>query len=135
MSRAVVLALVAIWALPAVAADKEPARTRPLGTWERSAGDAKVTFTFAAESLKAIVSSGGATVTIDADYGVSKDGTLFGFVTKVVREGTNEGPTEKDLFRFQFTVEKDKLTLKDVHPASDEVKQVLEGDYQLIKKD
>lgn len=135
MSRAIVLALVATWSLPAVAADKEPARTRPLGTWERAASDARATFTFAAESFKVVVSSGGATVTVDGDYGVTKDGTLYGIVTKVLRDGTNEGPNERDLFRFRFTLDKDKLTLKDLHPASDEVKQVLEGDYKKVKKD
>jgi len=132
MSRAVVVALA--WVLPAVAADKEPARTRPLGTWERTVGDGKVTFTFAAESFKVVVASGGATVNMEADYGVTADGTLFGIVTKVAREGTNEGPSEKDLFRFGFSLEKDKLTIKDLNPGSDEVKQILEGDYKRVTK-
>jgi hypothetical protein len=130
MCRALVLALAASIVLPAAAADKEPARAKPLGAWERGAGDAKVTFTFTADTLKAVVATGGATVTVDADYGVTKDGTLFGLVTKVVREGTNDGPSENDLFRFRFTVDKDKLTLKDLHPANDDVKAILEGDYK-----
>jgi hypothetical protein len=116
MSRAIVLALAAAWVLPAPAADKEPSRTRPVGTWERPITDGKTTFTFTAESFQVAVVSGNATVNIEGDYGVTKDGTLFSIVTKVDRDGTSEGPSERDLFRFGFTL--GKLTIEEIAPLT-----------------
>jgi hypothetical protein len=63
---------------------------------------------------------------------VTKDGTVFGIVTKVTKNGTSEGPTEGDLFRFQFSPDKKQATLKDLKPGGEEARQLLEGDYKRL---
>ncbi len=73
------LVLAVCFPLPLRGADA-PAR-KPTGSWTRKAGDMTITFTFKADRLEARVTDG-ATIEIQADYGVTKDGTLFGIVTK-----------------------------------------------------
>jgi hypothetical protein len=127
------VATVAAWTTLAVAcavAAADPARKKPTGTWERSAGDAKVTFTFKAETLHCVLSSDDATIMLDADYGMTKDGTLFCIVTKVEKQGADKGPAEGDLFRFKVSLEKDKLSISELKPAPGErTRQLLEGGY------
>ena len=110
----------------------EDAPKKPLGTWTRSAGDAEVTFAVKAERLKVTLKRGGATVEADVDYGVSKDGVLFGRVNKVTKTGTNDGPDEGDLFSFKFTVVDGKMTVEELKGKSDsaEAKQLIEGEYK-----
>ena len=44
----------------------------------------------------------------------SKDGVLFGRVSKATKKGVDGGPEEGDLFSFRFKADKDKLTISDL---------------------
>jgi hypothetical protein len=118
------------------AADEPSARVKKLlGTWTRTVNGSTVTFQFKADQLHAKVSTDGATITVEGDYGVTKDGIVFGIITKVTKVGTNDGPAEGDLFRFTFKLDKDKATLKDLKGAEgDEAKQLIQGEYQKKKE-
>jgi hypothetical protein len=118
--------------LPVNAADP-PAR-KPTGSWTRKAGDMTITFTFKADTLEARVTDG-ATVEIQADYGLTKDGTLFGIITKPTKTGTDQGPSEGDLFSFRIKVEKDTLTISDLKGTAggEGAKNAVEGEYKPAK--
>jgi hypothetical protein len=118
--------------LPASAEDA-PAK-KPTGSWTRKAGDMTITFTFKADSLEARVTNG-STIVAQADYGMTKDGTLFGIVTKVKKEGTADGPSEGDLFSFHVKFEKDTLTISDLKGTAggEGAKNAVEGEYKPAK--
>jgi uncharacterized lipoprotein YbaY len=118
--------------LPVNAADA-PAK-KPAGSWTRKAGDMTITFTFKADSLEARVSNG-TTIEVQADYGLTKDGTLFGIVTKATKTGTDQGPSEGDLFSFRVKVEKDTLTISDLKGTAggEGAKNAVEGEYKPVK--
>jgi hypothetical protein len=82
--------------------------------------------------MRVTFARGGEEMVAVTDYGVSKDGVLFGRIAKVEKKGTNEGPTEGELFSFQFTVAGDKLTISDLKTSSGggDAKQLVEGDYK-----
>jgi hypothetical protein len=61
---------------------------RPIGTWEQTAGDVKITLTITADRLH-ITAAGKDNKPlglIDADYSVTKDSILYGIVTSVEEE-------------------------------------------------
>lgn len=133
MAAVGVLALVAAGAW-AADTDKGPAK-KPLGKWERKAGDAEIRFSFKEDGgMHATVSMGDNSVDVDGAYGVTKDGTLFGIITKVEKKGGEGGPSEGTLFSFKFTVDKDKLTLSDFKATEghDEAKSLIEGDFKKV---
>jgi len=134
--RTCALAIVAVVALTVTAvnaADKAPAK-KPIGSWKHTVGDNTVTFHFTPEIARTVVEAGGNTIEVEADYGISKDGVVFGRIFKV-KKGGDEGPSEGDLFSFKVAVDKNTLTLSDVKTANDspEVKQLLQGEYQREK--
>lgn len=124
-----VLAASTTLAALAFAAEDTP-RTKPVGAWERSIGDVTSSMKFTADSLTLVLSRNGDSVTVEADYGVTKDGWLFGIVTNVTKNGTDLGPAVGDLFRFRIKADKNQLTISEIKDAGDRVKQALEGDYQ-----
>jgi hypothetical protein len=125
---------VVLLASAAPAADEPAARVKKLlGTWEHSAAGFKVTLEFKADqTLTCRVDGAPAKVLMEADYGVTKDGVVFGLVSKVTKDGTGEGPEKGELFRFEFVPEKNKATLKNLKPAGDDAKTVLEGEYKRL---
>src|SRR5580704_284909 len=85
-------------AMPLTAGDTKA--KKPIGTWSRSVGDIEVKFRFEADTLKCTIMGMGVVIDIDADYGVSKDGTVFGRVNKVEKKGICAGPKVGELFTF-----------------------------------
>jgi hypothetical protein len=133
MRRTTALFVLAVgFVLPVNAAD--PPAKKPAGSWTRKAGDMTITFTFKADTLEARVTNG-STIVVQADYGVTKDGTLFGIITKAKKEGTADGPNEGDLFSFRVKVEKDTLTLSDLKGTAggEGAKNAVEGEYKPVK--
>lgn len=127
------LALTLFCAAPLAAADEVK---KPMGTWTKKEGDFMVTFQIKADGMHVTLKGeGDRKIDVDADYGVTKDGVLFGRVNKCKKEGA-EGPEEGDLFSFRFKVEKDKMTISDLtaHKISDEAKKLVEGDYAKEKE-
>ncbi|HLJ97072.1 MAG TPA: hypothetical protein VKU02_28165 [Gemmataceae bacterium] len=113
--------------------EKDAAKSKPLGIWKRSLGDHSITFAIRPDTLQVVVKSGGNTLQLEADYGVSKDGVLFARVSKVVKDV--EGPSEGDLFSLRFKVHNDTLTvseLKSPHEG-DGAKELVEGEYRRQK--
>ena len=80
--RLLVPAMLVFCALSARAAEPDNKSKKPLGTWERKVGDNVVKFDIKADTFQMTIKTGNATIELDASYGVTKDGTLFGIVTK-----------------------------------------------------
>jgi hypothetical protein len=125
------LALAAVSAaVGAAAEDKKPAK--PSGTWVRDlGGDNKITFSFKGEVMTGTIQVGGGAIEFEAAYGVTKTGTVFGTLTKVKKPG-DEGPSEGDLFSFDFAVKGAKAELTNLKGTNvnAEAKQAVEGEYK-----
>jgi hypothetical protein len=135
MTRLVVpvLALALVCAVPLAAADKKT--EKPLGTWTKAEGDRTVTFTFKADALTTVLKGGEAKIEATCDYGVTKDGVLFGRIGKVSKEGVDGGPDEGDLFSFRFKLADNKLVISDLNGTkiNEEARKLVEGDYEKKK--
>lgn len=123
------LAGLIVLASPATGADDVK---KPAGAWTRTAGDNKITFDFKADSLHVTITNSGNSLEIVADYGLTKEGTLYGIVTKVERKGIDGGPEKGALFSFRVKMDKDTLTISDLKATEgqDESKQLVQGDYK-----
>jgi uncharacterized cupin superfamily protein len=107
---------------------------KPLGTWTKTAGDIEVTFRFEADTLQCTLSGMGIVIDIAADYGMSKDGYVFGRITKVEKKGACVGPKAGDLFVFRFQAKDNSLTISNLGPAENaDAKELIEGDYKKKK--
>jgi hypothetical protein len=108
-----------------------------LGTWKRTAGDNTITFEVKPQVLRILVTANGNTIEAEADYATTKDGVLFGRISKVIKKGTDDGPSEGDLFSFKLTHEKGSVNLSDLKGTgpneNPEVKQLVEGEYRKEK--
>jgi hypothetical protein len=125
------LALLLVAGSALCGADEKPAgKSKPVGTWKRTAGDHSITFTFKADTLRVVLNAGGNTKEVEADYGVSKDGVLFGRISHARPEG--DGPSEGDLFSFRIRVDKDVLTVSELKTPHDsaEAKELVQGEYR-----
>ncbi len=113
--------------------EKDVGKKKPIGTWKRTAGDHSITFTIKGDTLRVVMKGGDNVVEVDADYGVSKDGVLFGRISKGAKEG--EGPSEGDLFSFRFKIAKETLTLSELKTPHDsaEARELVEGEYRKQK--
>ena len=137
MTRLTTLALGMVVLLAGAAlayADTEGGK-KPLGTWKRSAGDTTITFEFKGDSVRCTIVTGDNSMDVSADYGLTKDGVVFGRVNKVTKKGMEGGPSEGDLFSFRVAVEKEAFTLSELkaQDAGDDVKQLFEGEYKKEK--
>jgi hypothetical protein len=114
-------------------AEDKPA-TKPTGSWERKVGDTAVQLHFKDHTVRFAVKEGDNAVEVDADYGITKTGTVFGIITKVEKKGGAEGPSEGDLFSFVVSVDKDTLALKELKGTntSDEARQLVEGEWKKL---
>jgi RNA polymerase sigma factor (sigma-70 family) len=98
--------------------------SRPVGDWHRAAGEHQFGLKFDADRLVAtnIVSTenGRVSVTIEADYSISRDGVVFGYITGIdVSDGTDNLAGYVDQpFSFRFRADDEVLTVKDVKVAS-----------------
>jgi hypothetical protein len=108
-----------------------------LGTWKRTAGDHTLTFEIKPGVMHVVVAANGNTIEADVDYAITKDGVLFGRISKVIKRGADDGPSEGDLFSFKLALDKDRLLVSDLRgtgPNEDPgVKQLVEGDYEKQK--
>jgi hypothetical protein len=113
--------------------EKDVGKKKPIGTWKRTAGDHSITFTIKGDTLRVVIRGGDNVVEVDADYGVSKDGVLFGRISKGAKEG--DGPSEGDLFSFRFKVANGNMTLSELKTSHDstEAKDLVEGEYRKQK--
>ncbi len=133
MARSAITLLAFVCLLMPVQAGGQQAK-KPLGTWIKE-GDSTVTFTFEADTLKCKLEFSGVTIGVDADYGMSKDGVIFGRINKVSKEGIDGGPVEGDLFTLRFSVKDNTLTITHLGPnEQNDARPLVEGDYKLIKK-
>lgn len=116
----------------APAADEPPAKIKKLlGTWERTDSAFKVTLQFKADEAIITIKAGDISVSVEGEYSVAKDGTIFGVVT---RNTAGEGPEKGEALRFDFKVDKNKATLTQLKPAADHVKLVIEGEYKRMEE-
>jgi hypothetical protein len=134
-TTALLVLLVGVISVRAEADKKEEPVKKPVGSWSKESDEGKITFAFKADNtLKVTLKNNDTTIELDTDYGMSKDGYVFGRITKV--KGGN-GPNEGDLFSFKVKVDKTTLTLSDLTSgkgADDNVKKLIEGDYKLDVK-
>lgn len=120
-------------AVAALSASAQPATKAPLGTWVREVGGNKVEFKFEAKTLSVQLMGGDKKISIDCDYGIAKDGTVFGRVHKL---NSAEGPDPGHLFSFKAKAAKDELTISDlVGTDNAEARQLIEGTYKLQPKE
>jgi hypothetical protein len=104
---------------------------KPLGTWTKTSGDFEVKFQFEADTLKCTLAGMGVTIEIDADYAMSKDGVIFGRISKIEKKGACVGPNVGDLFTFRFRVKGEMLTISELGPQqNNEARDLIEGDYK-----
>lgn len=111
------------------AAEKAP--KKPVGTWERSVSDHKITFTFNADNtMKISVDADGKKIEVTGEYGVTKDGVVFGVMTKVASD-VGEGPEKGDLFSLSISATDKELTIGDLKGTrvNDGARKLVEGVY------
>jgi RNA polymerase sigma factor (sigma-70 family) len=117
-------------AAPSHAAAALPARVTTLGlagTWVREAGPHRLTLRFEGDRLHGTIvgpfdgdQGERATAFLDADFSVSRDGTVYGLVTSVEGpDGDANGPDEfmgmvDEPFSARVRVDEDMLIIKDV---------------------
>jgi hypothetical protein len=117
-------------------ADDAKGSPKPLGKWKKTAGDNSVTFEIKADALSVTLSLGGNTIEAVSDYAMTKDGVIFGRINKVTKKGTEDGPSEGDLFSFKVSSGKETLTLSELkssHGEDGDAKALVEGEYQKEK--
>lgn len=101
----------------------------PLGTWVKEAGAAKLEFKIEAKTLKFSIKDNDKSIVVDADYAISRDGTLFGRIAKA-DNGGGDGPQAGMLFGFTFKVDGNQMTVSDLTGTdNNEARQAVEGTY------
>jgi hypothetical protein len=91
MKRALLLAAAVVAVMCMVAAQDSPGPSRgyrPVGTWEQTSGDTRITLTITPDRLHvaALGKDNKPLWLMDADYSVTKDSILFGIVTSTEGE-------------------------------------------------
>jgi hypothetical protein len=131
------IAVLFLIAVPLLADDTAKTGSKPTGKWKKTVGDNSVTFDFkSGDTMVITVLLGGNTIELENDYAVAKDGTIYGRSHKVTKKGTEDGPTEGDLFSFKASIAKDVMTLSDLKSSSGDsgdAKALVEGEYQKEK--
>jgi hypothetical protein len=124
-------------ALPAITLAEEKVAKKPVGTWVRESGGHKLAFAIKADNTLTItLGSSEGSVSAEAAYGVTADGTLFGVLTKVEKKGIENGPQKGDLFSFDFSAGKSEMTISNLKGTrtNEDAARVVEGVYGLEKK-
>lgn len=120
MLRFLVLAVL-LFGTVAFAADDKPSPNNPIGEWQTPDNKDGVmrltTIRFSDHRLimthKPGVSS--PVTLIEADYSITKDGILYGIVTRIDKpESMKDGPEEEDTFSMRFRVDDDVLNVKEI---------------------
>ncbi len=126
------LGVLLVFAAAAQADGDKAAGNKPAGTWKRTAGDNTVSFEFKSDVLRCTIAANGNTIEAEADYGVTKDGIVFGRISKVSKKGTEDGPSEGELFSFRIKIDKDTATVSDLKTSmeSPEAQQLVQGEYK-----
>ena len=110
---------------------------KPQGEWTHTVSDCTVTYKFEKNTLTVDFTKGDAeSVRIDAAYGMTAEGLVFGVVTKVEKKGTDAGPEKGDLFSFEVKIDNDALTVSELNsskPVSDEAKPLIMGQFRKKK--
>lgn len=111
----------------------DAAASAPVGRWLHQAGDNQIVFDIQKNgTLRCTVTlADGASIELGADYSMSKTGILYGVVTKVKKDGTEEGPRVDDVFGFSFQLDKEELTITKLRgDVSFEARDLIEGEYR-----
>lgn len=127
MVRNLAFITMVVMALPALAEEKPTAKH--VGTWVREAPGVKITFQMNADAtMKVLLDADGKRADVSCAYGVTKDGMLFGVMTKVDSE-IGDGPEKGDLFGFTFSINGKEMTVSDLKGSriSDGAKKLVEG--------
>jgi hypothetical protein len=109
---------------------KPPAReglpARPVGRWERTMGNVQILLVVEGDRLRGTYTEtdkgAKVTMTLEADYSVTKDHVLFGVITGVEmpaepnqqQNGDGEAELLDQPFSVRYRVDDDTLTIKDV---------------------
>jgi hypothetical protein len=134
MLRSTVLAAAVVLLCTAPLTARDTKTKKPLGTWIKSGGDVEVKFHFEADTLRCTISAMGLVIDVDGDYGMSKDGTIFGRLSKVEKKGIDGGPKAGDLFTFRVKMKDNVLTISNLGPEDNaDARQLIEGDYKKKK--
>ena len=133
LQRLAALAVVAVLPAAAPAEVKKPAK--PSGTYTREAGERKVSWTFKEDTLTIRIQIGEGRLDYEAAYGITKDGLLFGVMTKAEKKDIDGGPGKEDLISFRYTLGEGELKISDLKGTSigDEAKRLVEGTYKKEK--
>ncbi len=106
--------------------------TSPQGKWKKDLGNGNyIQFNFHKKNaFKANMKAQGNTITVFADYGISKDSVLFGRINKV-DSTSGGGPNIGELFSFTFQIKKDQMTISNLigTDVGEEARQAIQGDY------
>jgi hypothetical protein len=133
LSTAIFLGVLTL-AIVVPAQGEDNAAKKPIGIWSRSVNDQKITFDFKDDGMMVTLVINGDTIKAEGDYGITKEGRIFGILNKVTKPG-NDGPNEGDLFSFKVKVNDNKLTIDDLRGTKDssEAQQLVHGDYEKQK--
>jgi hypothetical protein len=117
------------------AEDKPKAKAvkKPIGTWTREAGGWTITFEIKDGEMTIKLKDGdGNTIDFEAEYGVTKGGTLYGCATKVTTKGIDTTAEKGDLFSVVYSANDKELTVSDLKGThvNDEARKLIEGVYK-----
>ncbi|HEY7328283.1 MAG TPA: hypothetical protein VH592_11610 [Gemmataceae bacterium] len=111
--------------------------TKPLGKWERKLGKTHVILNLEDNRLH-IYCTGEKTVTLHADYAITRDGLIYGVVTSIECEEDEEAEMTRTLFdapfSFRFRIDEGALIIHDMkaHDA-DSKDDMWNGRYKAVQ--
>jgi hypothetical protein len=133
-----VLAAVTLVALAVPARAQTERNQKLLGTWTRHADGCKVRLDIKPDVLRCTVTiAEGYSISVEADYVVSKDGVVLGIVRgpktlKAAKKDDDDDPLSKRLFYLQVSADEKSLMVSNLNcgdNGDDKTKEVLEGKY------
>jgi len=145
MPRFVLFALLLAGLLSAAASSPAPTRAddnpnpkakavkKPIGTWTREASGWTIKFVIKDGEMTIDMKDGdGNSIVCDAEYAVTKDGVLYGTMTKVTKKGIETPADKGDLFSIAFTANDKELTASDLKgtQVNDDARELIEGVYK-----
>jgi len=130
-------ALTLIVCLASASALNAQEMTKPLGKWERKVGKTRVTLSIEDTRLH-INCSGDKSVTLHADYSMTRDGLIYGVVTSIECDEDEEADITRTLFDapfcFRFRIDEAALIIHDMkaHDA-DSKDDMWNGRYKIVQ--